>query len=100
MIYLKGLAGGDNAKHTLTVTSAKELEHNAALYIKHATIHTGLDTPVHAEDNIWIPANSSMLNYEGEWRDIGGRSSGVPPNSQMRELASGAGSVGMDVFGA
>ena len=94
MIYAKGLLGGGDAQHTLTMSSTSD--HSAVLNIVYATVHTGLDTPVHAEDNIWIPASSSMFEYEGNWQEID--ESGTPPSSRMRELLGGAGSVSTAVI--
>lgn len=96
MVYAEGLTGGADAKHTLTLASA---EGYTILSFEYATIHTGLDTPVHEEDNIRIPATSSQFDYQGNWQDKWDVSPKIPLVSQLREPVDGNASVSINIIG-
>ncbi|TFK97919.1 hypothetical protein BDV98DRAFT_247567 [Pterulicium gracile] len=94
MEYLEGLMGGGDTKHTFTMFST---EGYAMAGLEYATIHTRLDTLVGEQDDIWIPASYSMLDYQGNWKEIDDASE-APPVSQFREPADGNASVSIDLL--
>ncbi|TFK99810.1 hypothetical protein BDV98DRAFT_570193 [Pterulicium gracile] len=85
--------GGGDTKHTFTMFST---EGYTITELKYATIHTRLDTPVHEEDNIWIPASYSIFDYQGNLKEIDDASK-APPVSETRDAADGNASVSIDI---
>lgn len=92
MVYAEGLT---DAEHILTVTSTEGYN---VLSFEYAKIHTTLDTPVHEEDEIWIPASSTQFDFQGHWMNSYDPEK-VPSVSEIREVVDGNASVSIDIVG-
>lgn len=69
IFFAPDLEGGEDTKHTVVISSCPPTD-NVELRIDEAIVHTGLETPVHADDTIWINLRSSILECEGNWEEL------------------------------